>query len=429
MTSLTSTSGRAPDRPILLVIAPGYEAYRRYHLESLAPAYAVHLVVDAPVDWARSLVDGEVPVDDFAPATMLAALEERGLAARVEGVLAWDESKIAAAAVLADELGLPAPAPAAVEAVRDKARTRAALGAAGVPQPRFALASSAREAAVAAEALGWPVVVKPRGAAASYGVTIVSEPAELADAVGRALAVRFGAGEVPDRSVLIEECVVGPEISVDSAIDHGTLTPVCIARKRLGFPPMCEEVGHVVDAADPLLHDPALRAVLADAHDALGFTHGWTHTELKLTADGPKIIEVNGRLGGDLIPYLGERATGVDLIRAAAALATGRPPQLRPTRQRVAAIRFLYPPVETFGATVIDSDFDPAARGMSGVDRAAPLVAPGDAVPVPSDGLPERVAYAVAVADTVAGCDALLDRLERAFTLHTTRAARAVART
>lgn len=45
----------------------------------------------------------------------------------------------------------------------------------------------------------------------------------------------------------------------------------------------------------------------------LGLGPGITHTELKLTARGPVFVEVNARLGGDLIPYLGMLATvGLD---------------------------------------------------------------------------------------------------------------------
>jgi len=74
--------------------------------------------------------------------------------------------------------------------------------------------------------------------------------------------------------------------------------PFCLARKQLGAPPYFEEIGHVVDATDPLLSDPALLAVLSDAHRALGVADGVTHTEIPAHRRGPVIIEVNARLGG-----------------------------------------------------------------------------------------------------------------------------------
>lgn len=47
------------------------------------------------------------------------------------------------------------------------------------------------------------------------------------------------------------------------------------------------------------------------------------HVEVKPCADGPHIIELNGRLGG-FIPELFEPAAGVDLVALAAAAAIGR---------------------------------------------------------------------------------------------------------
>jgi len=111
--------------------------------------------------------------------------------------------------------------------------------------------------------------------------------------------------------------------------------------------PYFEEVGHIVDAADPLLADPGLAAVLAAAHRALGFTDGITHAEFKLTGDGPVVIEVNARLGGDLIPYLGMRASGIDPGLAAAAVACGQRPQLRPDRSRSPGCASSYPSATT----------------------------------------------------------------------------------
>ena len=66
--------------------------------------------------------------------------------------------------------------------------------------------------------------------------------------------------------------------------------PMFVARKRTGMFPYFEEVGHVVDAADPLLHDDSLMETLAEAHRVLGVENGLTHAEVRLTERGPLII-------------------------------------------------------------------------------------------------------------------------------------------
>jgi biotin carboxylase len=112
---------------------------------------------------------------------------------------------------------------------------------------------------------------------------------------------------------------------VDGYVADGHYAIVCLARKQLSLQPFFEEVGHVVDAEDPLLTDGRLRAVLEATHGALGIERGMTHSEVKLTASGPRVIEVNGRIGGDLIPYVGMLATGIDPGGVAFTVATGPP--------------------------------------------------------------------------------------------------------
>jgi biotin carboxylase len=169
-------------------------------------------------------------------------------------------------------------------------------------QPRFALVHDVTVARATAGAFGYPVVLKPRGMGASIGVVRVNGPDELDEAFRISEAAGHGGAPAYEGGVLVEEFLTGPEISVDGALRDGGYTPFCLAHKRIGPAPFMEEIGHLVDPADPLLTDPGLLEVLATAHRVLGVRDGITHTELKLTPRGPAIVEVNARLGGDLIP-------------------------------------------------------------------------------------------------------------------------------
>ena len=388
----------------LLVVGTGGRAYREYLLASIGARYEVHLLLGAEPTWEREHVAGWTVLDltdTLGAEPMIAAA--RALDPPPDGVLSWDEARVLQVAKIAAALGLPGGDPEAVLRCRDKQRTRAALDPAGVPQPRWAAARTPDEALAAADRIGYPVVLKPRAMAASLGVVRVDGPAELVARFGFARDTTVPGAWRYDE-VLVEEFLTGPEISVDCAVHHGRVYPLCVARKEVGYPPYFEEVGHVVDAADPLLSDPELLAVVQDAHTALGYADGITHTELKLTPAGPKLVEVNARLGGDLIPYLGLRATGVDPGLAAAAVACGRPPVLAPDRKLVGAVRFFY--VEADDTTIGSVRFGPLP---STVDQAVPLVEPGDVVsPPPAGTLFGRVAFATAVAASAAECAAAL---------------------
>jgi len=125
------------------------------------------------------------------------------------------------------------------------------------------------------------------------------------------------------------------------------------------------------------------------------------------------VIEVNGRLGGDLIPYLGQRASGIEPGLLAASAACGDPIVVSPDRELAAAIRFFYVQDEE---TLIDSvAFDGSALPLA-IDRAVPLSASGSVVSPPPRGLRSgRIAFATAVAGSVGQCRTALEGAGRAL--------------
>ena len=275
-----------------------------------------------------------------------------------------------------------------------------------MPQPRSIVARDAAGTRAAAARLGFPLVLKPRALAASEGVIRVDSAAELDAAFGFARAKTLP--EAPDfnDAVLVEEYVDGLEVSVDALCFRGSVTSVFVARKLLGFEPYFAEVGHVVDGADPLLSDPELTGVVAAALHAVGFRDGWAHVEVKLSSGGPWVIEINARQGGDLIPYLGLRATGIDPGLAGAAVACGREPDLRPRHSRVAGIRFCYPRQDGVVERVA---VDRAALPPQ-VDRVRVLAQPGEELLLPPRShLHARCAYCTAIATSVEECLETLD--------------------
>ncbi|GAA2894845.1 ATP-grasp domain-containing protein [Streptosporangium fragile] len=401
----------ADTRPLILVVATGMRHYREYLLRSISTEYRVHLFVTAEPGWEREYVTGWTVVDDTTDGPAMAAAA-RELAARdpVHGVLCWDEARILAASYVSEALGLPGGDPEMVRRCRDKHRTRVALDALGVPQPRSAAVSTVEEALRAAGEVGYPVVLKPRGLGGSLGVIKVEDPRELEDRFAFVRDLTVPDGATFDVPVLVEEFADGPEVSVDAVVQGGVVTPLFVGRKVLGYEPYCEEVGHYVDARDELLDDPEFCRVLQDTHTALGFTDGFTHTEIKLSSKGLRVIEVNGRLGGDMIPYLGLLTTGIDPGLAAAAVACGRPPALVPERKLVGGVRFFY--VAEDDTTIESIEFDEAGLPPE-IDRAAPVVAPGATVsPPPKGTLWGRIAYATALSPTVDECRAALDAAE-----------------
>jgi biotin carboxylase len=147
-----------------------------------------------------------------------------------------------------------------------------------------------------------------------------------------------------------------------------------------------------------------LTALITRTHQALDVRTGVTHAEVRLTPSGPRLVELNGRLGGDFIPYLGQLATGVDLTLAAADLALGHVPDTRATRNLCAEVRFLYPPHDG----VVRSLDVSAATDVAGAEVVM-LAAPGSTLLLPPRGVVPRLAALIVTGDTPQACRDALD--------------------
>ncbi|MBJ7004887.1 ATP-grasp domain-containing protein [Streptomyces sp. CRPSP2-6A1] len=326
-------------RPLVLVVSAGDETYRGYCLEQVAAAYDVVLLTGTEPAWEKPFIVDHAVVDLSDPAALLAG--GRALAERhdLAGMVTWDEWYLVPTAHLARALGLPSPSVEVMRACRNKATARTLFARHGVPSAASMRARTLLEAGLATMTLGLPAVIKPAAFAGSIGVIRVDEPEELPAAFAFASAGASRSRE--DTGVLVEEYLDGPEVSVECVTHRGVTTAVAVTRKHLGPAPYFDETGHTVDAADPLL--PQVAPVAAAAVKALGITDGVEHVELRLVDGRPRLIEVNARIGGDMIGHLVRLATGIDLPRAAADIACGRAPDLTPTCSAAAGIRMLYP--------------------------------------------------------------------------------------
>lgn len=279
-------------------------------------------------------------LDTSDPKALQAAAEAAQRDGGVAAVTSTSEYFVVAAARLARALGLPGQDPVALERCRDKGQQRAQLFAAGVGSPVSRPASSESEAVAVARELGLPVVVKPPLGSGSVGVKLCSTEAEVHEQAALLLAAKTNErGQPIPQRILVEELAVGPEFSVETF--QGEI--IGVTRKHLGAPPFFVEIGHDFPAELPPEHTAALGNETVRALRALGLGWGPAHTELRLTAKGPYIIEVNPRLAGGFIPELVRLATGIDLVEQTVLLSAGRPATPVRTAKDFASLRFLLP--------------------------------------------------------------------------------------
>jgi biotin carboxylase len=390
-------------RSHLVVVGSGGRPYREYAFASLASRYRVSAVLPVEPTWQRPYLDSWRVAELGEADAVAAAVAE--LTGPESGLMTWDETVLEVTAEAAEKLSLPHMSARAAARCRDKLRTRELLDDAGLPAVRYGLAHSADEAERLAASLGLPVVVKPRALAGSVGVALARDPEAVRGAFELAAGAAFGT--LPTgHGVLVEEFLEGPEISVDSVVRGRDVACVHVARKRLGFAPHFEEVGHLVDdwTGEPWADE--VRALVTAAHHALGVELGVTHAEIRLTTAGPRLVELNGRLGGDLIPLAGRLSTGIDLVVAAAELALGRAPELTPLHRRACEVRFAYPPHDGTVRALALAD----AAAVAGIEHAGALAEPGTVLLLPPRQAIPRLAVLMAVGEDEAACARILDQ-------------------
>jgi argininosuccinate lyase len=79
--------------------------------------------------------------------------------------------------------------------------------------------------------------------------------------------------------------------------------------------------------------------------EAVGHDHGISHSEVKLTPDGPRLVEINPRPGGNYIAELIQHVTGIDFLDTHIKLAVNIEPDLSAVESMSgsAAVKFLLP--------------------------------------------------------------------------------------
>jgi len=242
------------------------------------------------------------------------------------------------------------PTAAAARLESSKAFAKAFMARHGVPTARFRVCASLDEAiaAVRAEEFGAPVVLKADGLAAGKGVVVAPDRAAAERAVLDAMRDRkFGAA---GETVVIEECLQGPEVSFFCICDGTRAVPIGTAQdhKRIFDDDRGPNTGGMgafapSPLADAVLEarvmreivDPVVAGMAAEGHPFRGFLYAG----LMLTPDGPKVIEFNVRLGDPeaqvVLPLIDE-----PLLPLLVAGATGRLTQrsIRRGADRLAAV-------------------------------------------------------------------------------------------
>lgn len=295
---------------------------------------------------------------------------------RFRGVVSQVDRSILPTATACRKLGVPFLDPDVLVRCADKGEFRLACAENAVSTVRAVTSRSVADAVRGAEGLGLPVVVKPSVGTSSQNVALAYSVEQVRVAAERILAASDGRAQV-----LIEEYLVGPLVSAE-VFRHGGRTHVLgLTDRTLSPVPDFWEVGE----AFPLVLGDSDRDGVIDVCtrvlDVLGFDRGPAHIELILAEDGPRVVEVNPRMGGRGLSYMTSQLSEWSVHQATLLAAVGEEPHRqtppRPGYAAEHAVLCRRPPVDPSAALA-------RVRALPGVWRAR--LVDWDRAPIAYDG-------------------------------------------
>ena len=221
-------------------------------------------------------------------------------------------------------------------ATGNKDKMRECLKKHGVASPNYAKITSFEGFNSVCHEFQFPVILKPCDNSGSRGVCICKNVEEMKSCFE--YAVQYANNGL----LLVEDYMVGPEVSVEMFVDGGMIHVLQITDKLTTGAPYFVEMGHSEPSMLSNEIQNEIKATAKDAVLAVGINQGPVHAELIVTKDGPKIVELGARMGGDYITTdLVPLSTGIDMMAATMSMALKMKPDLDRTKNQGACIRFL----------------------------------------------------------------------------------------
>ncbi|WP_311370697.1 ATP-grasp domain-containing protein [Anaerococcus hydrogenalis] len=293
----------------------------------------------------------------------------------------------------------------------NKSKMRDALKAYGVPIPMYFSVEDYDQYIKAIDNLRnkkYKCIVKPADNSGSRGIRLV----ENYDIDQLKKIYDYCKKNSNSGKLVVEEYMQGSEVSVETISRNGACNVIQITDKLTTGAPYFVEMGHNQPSQFPIDIIEKIKKVAIDANKAVGIENGPSHTEIKVTKDGPKIVELGARLGGDnitthLVPY----STGINMVEASIKMALGEEIDITKKIDMASAARYKKCDI---GKIVEISGID-EAREVSGIKDIKIVHKAGDYSNVIKSSN-DRVCYVISQEDSVEkaieSCEKALEKIK-----------------
>ncbi len=250
-------------------------------------------------------------------------------------------------ALLAKQYGCIGNEPIVAFNCRSKYHMRQCLERGGVPIPKFKLCKNYEELINGIREIKTPCVAKPVGGNASYGTFMIRDEKDIESLKENyENSIKFLKEKAIDSDVfafdkeemdligvdghvdmitdyLVEEFMDGHEISVDALVQNGEVNIIGTEDQVRMEPPyfvqLAARLPYVCSANEQAQISDLIKLTIK----AMNIKNSATHTEIMFTSQGPKIVEIGCRIGGDNLHDDILNLTGYNLMFESIMIALG----------------------------------------------------------------------------------------------------------
>lgn len=330
---------------------------------------------------------------------------------KIDGVLTiCADLAMRSVARIASECGLPGISEEAAFMATNKAAMRTCLSKNGVPCPKFMRVITKEDYYNAIGQFTDRCVIKAVDNAGSRGIKFLKD---LTDKKEIDETYDYCKKFSHSGELVVEEFMDGPEVCVETLNIDGVCHPIQVTDQLRKKPPYFTDAGFSQPTLLPGDVREEICRIAVNANMALENYKGSSCTEIIVTKEGPKVVEVGPRLAGDcMTTHLVPLSTGVDMVTAVINIAMGNKVDYGQKFTKGSCIRYFLKPVVGKIKEIRGLD---EARAMDGVQEVTLLKNVGDMAVELRSSL-DRIAYVIAQKDTpeeaIRCCDEALNKIE-----------------
>ncbi len=293
--------------------------------------------------WVKPYVNNYIKADNYNVIELVDTIIKYNKKKKIDGVITFWDREVRAVSAIAHALNLRGNSPEAALISKHKGEMRKTLQKNNVSQPEFYSIKKESDLYEAVKKIGYPLILKPTGASASQGIFLINNKDQINKAYNEIESVLKPDYWFDQHEYLAETYMKGVEFSVEGIVQEQKDIFFAGITKKWTDPKYFAEQQHCFPADLKQDEINIIYEVVGKAIAAIGLRYSAFHAEVMKTGNAFKIVEVNARLGGDLITtQLVPLATGFSIVEAAIKTSLGIPVFIEPYHKKeYACIRYI----------------------------------------------------------------------------------------